>query len=65
MKSITFDKSKYHLVGEMEAWCNSHIGPGGWVSNEGDLWNCYAFFGNTTFEFKEYKHYYIFILRWA
>jgi hypothetical protein len=70
---ITFGKDKYHLNGTMEKWCADNIGPGMWtfsspVSWEGmddKTWVTYSMFGNTTFCFKEEKHYDWFVLRWA
>ena len=70
---ITFGKDKYHLHPEMEQWCHKNVGPGGWTfgspkSWEGmgnKLWVMHSMFGNTTFAFKEEKHYTWFVLRWS
>lgn len=73
MNEITFGKDRYHLQGEMEKWCKEHIGYGGWTSSsprtwecmEGKIWVMSCMFGNTTFAFKEQKHYTLFVLRWG
>ena len=73
MNEITFGKDRYHLQGEMEQWCKKHIGPGGWTGGSpktwegmGDkIWVISCMFGETTFAFKEQKHYTLFVLRWS
>lgn len=64
---ITFDKDRYHLIGEMEKWCYKQIGEGGWRPRpaDGGLWSMSSMFGMTTFEFKDTKHFSMFLLRWA
>ena len=62
---VTFTKQSYHLNGAMETWCADHIGKGGWIARDDHLWNIRSMFGNTTFAFKEEKHYTWFILRWS
>lgn len=70
---ITFGKDKYHLHPEMESWCHKNIGRGGWTYDTpktwegmGDkIWVMHSMFGNTTFVFKDQKHYTLFVLRWA
>lgn len=70
---ITFDKGRYHLHPEMEQWCKDNIGPGGWTWSSpktwegmGDkLWIMHSTFGNTTFAFKDPRHYTLFVLRWS
>jgi hypothetical protein len=62
---VTFGKDKYHLNREMEQWCEEHIGPGGWVRCNNDLWNVTSIFGDTTFSFKEKEHLTWFMLVWG
>ncbi len=70
---ITFNKDRYHQIIDMEDWCHKHIGKGGWVWGspstweglDGKIWVMHSAFGNTTFAFKEQKHYTWFILRWT
>jgi hypothetical protein len=70
---ITFGKDRYHEHGRMEYWCEKNIGPGGWVWGspktweglDDKLWVMHSAFGNTTFAFKEQKHYNWFVLRWS
>ena len=70
---ITFGKDKYHLHQEMEKWCREKLGPGGWTyetpktwEGMGDkVWVIHSMFGNTTFAFKNPKHFTLFILRWG
>ena len=70
---ITFGKEKYHLHREMEQWCYDKIGKGGWSYSTpktwegmGDkVWVMHSMFGNTTFAFKNPKHFTMFILRWS
>ena len=73
MKEITFGKDRYHLNGAMETWCADHIGRGGWTFDspktwegmkDGWVWTMHSMFGNTTFCFKEEKHFNWFVLRW-
>jgi hypothetical protein len=71
MNTITFGKDRYHEHTEMERWCHEHIGKGGWScfdnweGLDGKIWLMYSMFGNTTFAFKENKHYTLFVLRWS
>jgi len=72
MNSITFNNTRYHLNGAMEQWCRDNIGEGKWIGGrlqtwegmEPNTWAIESMFGNTTFSFKEQKHYNWFILRW-
>lgn len=72
MNKITFGKDRYHQHPDMEAWCHKHIGKGGWTWGEpktweglnDQVWVMYSMFGNTTFVFKEDRHYTMFILYW-
>lgn len=69
---VTFGKDRYHLQREMEFWCRENIGPGCWTSGtpktwegmDGNVWTIHSMFGNTTFCFKEQKHFNWFVLRW-
>ena len=73
MNFFTFGKDKYHLHPEMEQWCRTNIGNGGWTyatpktwEGMGDrIWWRDRMFGNTTFAFKEAKHLSMFLLRWS
>ncbi len=73
MNSVTFNNTHYHLNGEMEEWCRTYAGEGGWHydtpklwTGMGDkVWSIHSMFGNTTFAFKEDKHYHWFLLRWS
>jgi hypothetical protein len=73
MNAITFNNTHYHLNSEMEQWCRTYLGEGRWVGGklntwEGmdpNIWAIESMFGNTTFMFKEDKHYHWFILRWG
>ena len=73
MHEITFGKDRYHLQGEMERWCKTYIGPGGWTGAtpktwEGmgsKVWVIHCMFGETTFAFKEPKHFTLFSLYWS
>ena len=70
---ITFGKEKDHLQREMEKWCQEKLGEGGWTyetpktwEGMGDkVWVIHSMFGNTTFAFKNPKHFTLFILRWG
>ena len=70
---ITFGKDRYHQHIEMENWCSSKFGPGGWSYQtpetwegmNGKIWVMHSMFGNTTFAFKEAKDLTLFLLRWA
>jgi hypothetical protein len=69
---ITFGKDRYSQHLEMEQWCKDNIGSGGWTYSSpttwegmGDkIWIMHSMFGNTTFAFKNERHYTWFILRW-
>jgi len=65
VNQITFDNTRFHLNRDMEDWCNKHIGKGGWLREDDDMWNINSIFGNTTFKFKNEKDYTWFVLRWA
>lgn len=65
MNEITFGKNRYHLNGTMEAWCEEHIGSGGWTNSDAALWKIESMFGNTTFTFKHDRDATAFALRWA
>jgi hypothetical protein len=70
---ITFGKDRYSQHREMEQWCKDNIGPGGWTYSSpktwegmGDrIWIMHSTFGNTTFAFKDPRHYTLFVLRWS
>lgn len=70
---ITFGKDKYSQHPDMEDWCHKNIGPGGWTwgrpstwEGMGDkIWIMHSTFGNTTFAFKDARHYTLFVLRWS
>lgn len=70
---ITFGKDRYHQHGEMEEWCHTHIGKGGWLWGspktweglDDKIWIMHSTFGNTTFAFKDARHYTLFVLRWS
>jgi hypothetical protein len=71
MNWITFGKDQYHLHREQQAWCEQHFGPGHWIGERYPkdwtnmpAWTVHSMFGNTTFAFKEPRHYTWFILRW-
>ena len=68
---ITFNNTRYHLNGAMQQWCEEHFGSGKWISESCPKdwtgmpgWTIHSMFGNTTFAFKEQRHYNWFILRW-
>jgi len=69
----TFGKSRYHQQIEMVAWCRVNCGygkwltqtPNSWLGLEDLNWTVDSIFGNTTFSFKNPKHYTMFLLRWA
>ena len=68
---ITFNNSRYHEQNEMSQWCVEHFGEGKWIGEhypkdwtELPNWTIHSMFGNTTFAFKNKKHYNWFILRW-
>ena len=68
---ITFNNTRYHLNGDMEQWCVKHFDQGQWISEPYPKdwtglpnWTIHSMFGNTTFAFKEQRHYNWFILRW-
>jgi hypothetical protein len=69
LNEITFNNTYFHLVGEMEIWCDDNIGKGGWLYSfdrqDSDVWGVKSMFGNTTFMFKEEKDYNWFVLRWS
>ena len=73
MNAITFGKDHYHLNGEMEQWCRTYAGEGRWIGGqlktwegmESYVWAIESMFGNTTFMFKEDKHYMWFVLKWS
>jgi hypothetical protein len=70
---ITFGKDRYSQHLEMEQWCKDNIGPGTWTYGspktwEGmgnKIWVMHSTFGNTTFAFKDARHYTLFVLRWS
>ena len=70
---ITFDNTRYSEHPAMEDWCRQYIGPGGWTWGRpgtweglGDkIWIMHSAFGNTTFAFKDPRHYTMFVLRWS
>lgn len=70
---ITFGKDRYHEHGRMEYWCEKNIGPGGWTWGTPETWEgmgdktwvIHSMFGNTTFAFKDPRHYTLFVLRWS
>jgi hypothetical protein len=71
MNYITFGKDKYHLHLEMHSWCEQHFGRGKWIGERCPKdwrgmpdWTIHSMFGNTTFAFKNERHYTWFILRW-
>lgn len=72
MNEITFGKDRYHEHLDMEKWCYKNIGKGGWSwgtpktweGMDDKIWTMNSAFGNTTFAFKEQKHYNWFVLRW-
>ena len=61
---ITFGKDRYHLNEEMAKWCRDKFGLGGYIPPADGPWMMRTMFGNTTFAFKEQKHYNWFVLRW-
>jgi hypothetical protein len=72
MNYITFGKDQYHLHREMQVWCDQHVGHGHWIGEPYPKdwtsmpdWTIHSMFGNTTFAFKDAKHYTLFILRWS
>lgn len=72
MNEITFGKSRYHLNGAMEAWCEEYFGPRAYsmdnLRDNGELknlWYVQGMFGNTTFTFKHDRDATAFALRWA
>jgi hypothetical protein len=69
---IVFGKDKYHLQGEMQAWCDQNVGQGLWIGEQypkdwTDMpdWTIHSMFGNTTFAFKDARNYTLFTLRWS
>jgi hypothetical protein len=72
--TVEFGKDHYHLQGEMERWCQEHIGMNppyrNWVGSTPKEWEglgtwCIAsMFGNTFFYFKDAAAASAFILRW-
>ena len=70
---VTFGKDRYSQHPEMEQWCRSTIGEGGWTYETpktwegmgGKIWVMHSMFGNTTFAFKNSKDLTMFLLRWA
>lgn len=72
MNYLTFGKEHYHLHCEMEDWCEKYFGQGKWIFDRFPKdwtglpnWTVHSMFGNTTFAFKDAKHYTLFVLRWA
>ena len=72
MSWITFGKDRYHEHGRMEYWCEQHFGEGKWINEpypkdwtNMPAWTVHSMFGNTTFAFKNERHYTWFTLRWA
>jgi hypothetical protein len=71
-KFISFGKDSYHLQNEMSQWCVKHFGEGQWINEPYPKdwtglpeWTIHCMFGNTTFAFKESKHYTWFVLKWS
>jgi hypothetical protein len=70
---ITFNKDRYHQHLEMVRWCQDHVGPGKWTGGSPKTWQgmgdsqwvVHSTFGNTTFAFKDARHYTLFVLRWS
>ena len=71
MKELRFGKDRYHLHGEMEAWCKKHVGPGGW-HHSGEItswkalgkWCLSCDFGNSKIRFKNDEDAVAFKLIW-
>lgn len=70
---ITFSKSRYHQHIEMVEWCQKNLGYGKWLTGtpttwdglESLNWSVDSIFGNTTFAFKNPKHFSMFLLKWS
>lgn len=65
MINIEFDKSRYHLLEEMQVWCRENIGAGGYIYRDHFKWTIETAFGNSTFKFKNEKDATLFALKWS
>lgn len=70
---VTLGKNRYHQQPIMENWCRENLGPGKWLYGTPETWegldninwSIDSMFGNTTFAFKDPKHFSMFVLRWS
>jgi len=70
---VVIGRNRYHLVTEIEKWCEEHIGNGKWTYSPVDTWEGLEYvtwcvcsmFGRTTFSFKHEHDYEWFTLRWG
>ena len=62
---IQFDKSKYHLINQMNDWLRTNIGPGGYAPVLDARWHIESAFGNTWYTFKDPKDATFFALMWG
>jgi hypothetical protein len=72
MNYLTFEKDRFHEMTDVRIWCREHFGPGRWIGEQCPrdwtgmpAWTVSSAFGNTTFAFKDDKHYNWFVLRWG
>jgi hypothetical protein len=68
---LTFNKTRFHQNAEMQAWGEKYCGEGKWINEPYPKewtglpnWTIHSMFGNTTFAFKNKKHYNWFLLKW-
>lgn len=61
---VHFGKDRYHQLEEMQSWCKSNIGPGGYLTRDHCVWSIETMFGNSFFRFKNEKDRNWFALRW-
>ena len=61
---VTFNRDKYHLIEEMNAWLRSNVGPGGWAPVLDAKWKIEGAFGHHTYYFKDPRDATLFALRW-
>lgn len=65
MTEVEFDRDKYHLINEMNAWLRENVGPGGWLAPPECKWKVEGAFGHHTYYFKDPKDAMMFTLRWV
>lgn len=51
MQVVRVGKRFYHLLEDMKYWCNQHVGAGGYLSCDDQVWRIETDFGDSEFLF--------------